>query len=149
MESEEGKKNMAPKQSTSKLTSVLNADTTLFWMRMLAMNILTLKTLGRYCEWLREQVLYADREVTPGAWRTTFDFFRAFCNSPICLCMAASIGTKSYIAGKAIKQMGNGGIARDDEGALIRIWLKEPNAKLEEFAENPCLLPQEGLLTLS
>jgi hypothetical protein len=140
---------MAPKQGRSKLANVLNADTTLLWMRMLAMNILTLKTLEKYCEWLREQVLCADKEVTPGAWRTNFDFFMAFRNSPICLCTAASIGTNSYIARKAIKQMDNGSIAREDEGGFIRIWLKEPNAKLEEFAENPCLLPREGLLTLS
>lgn len=139
---------MVSKQGTLKLANVLNADTTFFWMRMLAMNILTLKALERYCDWLREQVLRADREVTLGTWRTDFDFFRASRNSPICLCMAASIGTKSYIGRKAIKQIGNGGIARNDEGKLIRIWLKEPNSKLAEFAENPCLLPKEGLLTL-
>jgi hypothetical protein len=148
MESKEREREMTTKQGTSKLAKVLDADTTLLWLRMLAMNIFTLKALEKYCEWLHEQVLNADREVTLWAWQTNFDFFMAFRNSPICLCMAASIGTKAYIERKAIKQMGNGGIARSDEGKLIRIWLKEPNTKLEEFAENPCLLPKEGLLTL-
>jgi hypothetical protein len=141
-----------------RLADVLNTDTTLSWMMILEMGILTLKTLKRYCEWLREQVLMADKEVTPEAWRTEFDFYMASSDSPINLSQAASVGTQLYIERKVMRvmcensftrlQSGDEDIAEEYEDKLIRICLKELNIKLEEFAETPHLLPREGLLTL-
>ena len=149
-------KKMASKQGN--LAEVLDANTTLSWLMMLERGILTPETLERLWEWLREQVLRADREVNPATWHTDFDFYKPSGDSLINLCQAVSIGTKLYIERKVTKEMcealfvksqpGNEGIAEVDEETIIRICLKKLNDKLKEFAENAWLLPSEGLLTL-
>jgi hypothetical protein len=116
---------------------------------------MTLTTLERYCEWLRDQVLKADREITPETWRTNFDFVRTFRNSPICLCIAASIGTEAFLERKVMKvkfeelfakaQVGNEAIVEFDKDELRYEGWRQLYDKLCEFAQNPLLLPTEAL----
>lgn len=147
---------MKSKRNTARLSDVLNADTTLGWLRMLNVGIVTPTMLERYCDWRREEVLNAGRETMLIAWRTDFDFYKAFRNSPICLCMAASIATTSFLKEKvteaklevlsARSQSKDEVIADIDEVEIIDKGVEELNCKLRELADTPDLLPKNGLL---